>query len=119
MSLIGGFAEPVKIRRFRKTEYANGKAIEPKFKEFTIRASVQPLDPDETLNEDQGQRDKKAVRIYADDELINVDEKTKQKGDQVLFAGEWFEIQKVEHWRGSGFFAGILHYKAIAYKVSP
>ena len=119
MNLIGSFAETFKVRRFGKTEFANGKAIEPRFKEFEIKGSIQPYAPDEDQKEDALVRDKKAIKIYSDEALMNVDEKTKQKGDLVYFLGEWFEVQKTESWRGAGFMKGITHFKSIAMKVSP
>ena len=119
MSLIGSFAETFKVKRFWKTEFANGKAVEPRFKEFEIKGSIQPYTPDEDQKEDQLVRDKKAIKIYTDEQLLNVDEKNKQKGDQVYFMGEWFEVQQTESWRGSGFMKGIIHFKSIAMKVSP
>ena len=119
MSLISSFAETFKVRRFGKTEFANGKAMDPKCKEFEMRGSIQPFQPDQDEKEEQLVRDKKAIKIYTDEALKNVDEKNKQKGDQIYFLGEWYEVQQTEAWRGAGFMRGIVHFKSVAWKVSP
>lgn len=60
--------------------------------------SVQPMKGSEVLILPEGERVKKAYKLYTKDELQVANEATKQKADLVEYLGETYEVVKSERW---------------------
>lgn len=99
--MIGAlFTETYTIKRDVNVEATvKGKRVDDVWTEFTISGSVQPLRPDEVLDEGVGgERNRHGVRVYSDTLLRTADQRTGLKADRIIIDGEEFEVQTVENW---------------------
>lgn len=116
--LIKKYGQKVTVKRDKNAEaFLYGKRIEDEFNIFTITASVQPLRPDEVVDESQGsERNRHAVRLYTSVELKTVDEKNGFKADIIVYRGDEFEITQVDDWTENK--RTLQHYKAIGQLIN-
>jgi hypothetical protein len=82
---------------------------------FTVRAHVQPLKGPELLNFPEGQRTRRAIKLYTTEALRTVDDDAGTPADRVSYDGATFEVQTVEP-RPYG---ALAHFRAVAFKVEP
>lgn len=102
--------QDITVKRYSGAgSYVNGTWSPGTSGNVTVRASVQPLRPNELLHLPEGDRTRAGVKIYSDAELQTADEATGIAADEVTWDGEQWEVQKV-----SSHFLGLAHYKAIA-----
>ena len=116
-ALIEKFGQEIKVFRDSNEEATlKGARVADTWKQFKIKASVQPMEPDETVEEDPGgECNKHGIRLYTSTELRVVIE-GKFKADRVEYDGELFEVVKVEKWVRNKRF--LTHYKAMAFRVN-
>lgn len=107
------FRKTISVLRKTEGEYVNYK-WEPGIEILIeIKASVQPLTPNEMQMMPEGRYTTQQFKLYTSFKLRTVDE---QNPDVVLVDGERFEVISVAPWQSlSGF---INHYKAIIAKVN-
>lgn len=112
MSIISGpFVRIVTVTRARKTgEYVNGFWAGGKTTTFSLKASVQPLNPKEMQLLGGGDRLVGAVKFYSEEQLSVGDEKGLLQGDIVTVGSEKYEIRQVEEWTSH---LKLKHYKAV------
>lgn len=80
---------------------------------LSIRMSIQPLRVDEIDALPEGQRSKRAVKIYAEAELLTADQDTGQEADTIAWLGKSWEIVGCAPYQ-----MGVIpHYKALAVEV--
>ena len=117
-ALIKRHGREITVHRDTNTETrTKGKRDPDIYNTFTMFASVQPFEPDETVEEDPGaERNKHGVRIYSEKELKSVDTENQFKADIVELDGEYFEVTKVSKWVKN--MRNLQHYKSIAFKVN-
>lgn len=112
MTVISGpFVREVKITRASKAgSYVNGFWSAPKSSTFTMKASVQPLNPKEMQLLGGGDKLTGAVKFYAEEKLSVGDEKGLLPGDIATVGTEKYEIRQVEEWTSH---LKLKHYKAV------
>lgn len=118
-SLINRFGQKHTVRRDTNEESTTkGKRNPDVWREFTITASIQPLRPDEVVDEQLGgERNRHSIRIYTATELHTVRTDGSQlKADRIIYNGEEFEIVQVDLWTLNK--RGLQHYKAIGQLVN-
>ena len=117
-ALIKRFGQPITIQRDTNVESRlKGKRVEDIRKSFVITASVQPFDPDETVEESPGsERNRHGIRLYSVEELKVVDVEGQFKADWVEYDGEVFEVIRVSKWVRNN--RTLQHYKSIAFKLN-
>lgn len=80
--------------------------------EFQIRASVQPVAPDEIVEEGVGaDRGRGTIKVYTQFRLIPLDEEAKKRGDQIGYKGKLYEVRSVLPYEMK---SRLAHYKAVA-----
>ncbi len=95
------------------TGYTGGVAQTESRTSFNIRASVQPLTPEEMQLLPEGRRQTEGYRLYTDTRLIAANSKTGVNADLVEYEGADYEVFAVDRWKN-----GILpHYKVLVAKV--
>jgi hypothetical protein len=100
-------------KQFAPGTYTNGTWVPGAGTESQIVASVQPEgDADKLDRLPEGVRSRGVVKVYTGCELRTADEETQTPADQVLWDGEWWEVQIVDTWA-----LGIEHFKAICTRV--
>lgn len=117
--MIGArFTKTYTIKRDRNVEQTvKGKRVDDVWDEFTITASVQPLRPDEVLDEAPGgERNRHGIRVYSSVQLLTGDQRTGKKADRIVFNGEEFEVQTVEDWTQHSL--SQKHYKSTAMRIN-
>ena len=117
-ALIKRFGQKVTVLRDTNPETrTKGKRDPDVYTAFVITASVQPFDPDETIEEGPGgERNRHGIRLYTTNELKSVDVENKLKADMVQYLGDTFEVTRVSKWLNNK--RHLTHYKAIAFKVN-
>lgn len=118
LGLITAFGQRHKVWRVRgHSVFEYGKKLPDKFFSFVIMASIQPLEADQTVEEEVGaQRDKHGVKIYTTTELKVADEKKGTRGDIVEYMGEKFEVRKVDRYQLNR--VSLMHYRCEAMKLN-
>lgn len=103
------------ITRSAAGSYVDGRFVDGATEEISIVASIQQdrPRPDELLHLPESDRTREAVRIYTNTALRTANETNGTIADYLTWDGEQWEVVKVESW-----VLGIVHYKAIALRVS-
>lgn len=117
--MIGAcFTKTYTVKRDQNVEQTvKGKRVDDVWTEFSIRASVQPLRPDEVLDEGVGgERNRHGVRVYSDTLLRTGDQRTGLKADRIIINGEEFEVQQVDDWTQHNL--SQKHYKSMAMRIN-
>ncbi len=117
MSSLGNLmTEILKVTRFDcgGNGWVNGKYDKGKFRTLKIKASVQPMKPNEILQLPEHRRTSESLKIYTCDRLFTSDESQQRAADVVHHDGKDFEIHSVANWAIG---TCIPHYKAIAVKI--
>jgi len=78
----------------------------------TIRASVQPASDDDLKTLPEGERTRRAKRIYTSSELRLVDQDAGTSADQVQVDGDWYEVRLIQRERSL-----LAHYRVIVLAV--
>ncbi len=81
---------------------------------LTVTASVQPLSPNEILQQPEHRRNREMVKIYTKDRLYTSDEKKGTPADVVTHDGKRYEIHRVDNWSIG---TDIPHYKSIGVMI--
>lgn len=104
----------IPVQRFTKGEYVDGRWSEGGSKSFTIEANVQDrLSWQDRQMLEEGDRGRRAIRLYTATELIFTRQGTGQAGDVVTWLNESYEVMYAVTYR-----MGVLnHTKAIAVLV--
>ncbi len=79
--------------------------------DFTIRASIQPIRPNEVETLPEGRRNSKAFRLYTNADLRDM--QSDANPDQVELFGEWYEVTAKAPWQNNV----ISHYKYFVTKL--
>jgi len=105
----------VTITRRAAGSYVDGRWAGGASSSLSIVASVQPdrPRPDELLHLPEGDRAREGLRLYTATEVRTANETNNTPADMVTWAGEQWEVVKVEKWPAS-----IAHYKALCLRVS-
>jgi len=105
------------VRRDKNGEtFIKGKRQPDLRKTICVFASIQPLKPNEII-EESNERNTQGIRIYSFDELRTVNTKTQFKADIVEYLGDDYEVMKVDPWQDNR--QRLVHYKSMAFKVNP
>lgn len=114
-SVIEDFAEDLVVNRDDVPQTVlNGVILPAKTRQFTIRASVQPLKGAEILMFEEADRIRKTVKIYSYDTLVIIDEVKKTKADIVQYNDELYEVISVERWVDTQIDRNFIYFKSIA-----
>ena len=116
-SLVGGFQNYDVLRDQNDEKRIKGKRIADQWSKFTILASIQPIRPDEVIEESPGaERNTHGIRIYTKTELNTVNEKTGRKADIIIYKGDTFECQQVDSWDTHNL--SLKHFKVVAVETN-
>lgn len=103
---------------YSKTTYAAGGYVDGRFvagagttTEFT--AYIEPIEPDELVDLDEGQRSRAAVRIITRELLQTANEKLGIQADRIDLDYEEYEVVRVSRFRSQT----LPHYEAIALRI--
>jgi len=112
------FTKQYEVMRDKNVEQTvKGKRVADVWDTFTIRASVQPLRPDEVLDESPGgERNRHGVRVYSNTRLLTGDQRTGLKADRIIINDEQFEVQTVEDWTQHSLRQK--HYKSTCWRIN-
>lgn len=116
--LIKRFGEPLTVFRDKNAEKTiKGVRVPDKYEQFVIIASVQPLRPDEIVEEARGsERAAFGIKVYSTEELRSVNVGGGLKADIVEYHGQNFEIKGVDKWIGNKRNLG--HYVSTAMRIN-
>ena len=95
--------------------YVDGIWVEGDPTEMEIKASAQPLRPEQVNLLPEGRRTDQAFKIYTDTELLVASSEDAQNSDLIVIESENFEIIAVAPFKSDV----INHYRAIAVKPVP
>ena len=117
-SLIKRFGQKITVKRDKNPEMTiKGKRVDDVYEDFIITASVQPIRPDEIVEDSVGaERNRQAIRLYSFDELRVNNEKLKLKADIVVYQGENYEVRQVDKWVDNKM--KLVHYKSVAFLIN-
>jgi len=108
------FRQAVTIKRVDAAPVATDGIYAPAAtSNFTIKASIQPLKPNEMQLLEEGRRDSEAFRLYTDTQLLTAKTSTKKNADIAVFYGNEYEVLSCATWQNNV----INHYKAIVVKL--
>ena len=117
-TLIDHFGQDITVKRDTNVEQrVKGKRIPDVYETLTMKASVQPMDSDETIEESPGaERNRDGIRLYTVEELKSVNVSGQLKADIVTYLGEDFEVVRVNRYILHN--CNLPHYKSFALKVN-
>lgn len=87
-------AASYKAKRYLEGEYVDGLWVQGDTKWIRIVASIQPFTGEELLSLPEGMRSRRPVQIWSQQRLRTG--KTNVEPDEVLYEGEWYEIQEID-----------------------
>ena len=111
---MSSFRKPITVTRTGQGDYNDeGVWVEGIPAELSVRMSVQPLRLEEMDALPEGRRSSKAVKIYAESQLLPADQGARQNADQVTWQGKQWEIVGCDP-----YLMGVIpHFKALAVEV--
>lgn len=114
-ALIKRFGQTVQIKRDKNPEVTvKGKRAPDVYDTFEVKASVQPLKPDEVIEESVGsERNTQGIKVYISQELKTVDTKARLKPDIIVYQGEEYEVRQVDKWVSNQM--SLQHYRVFAF----
>lgn len=108
---MSSFRQTVTVSRRGSGAFVKGRWTgETEASTFDIKASIQPIRPNEVETLPEGRRNSKAFRLYTSADLRDV---TTQNPDQVSLFGETYEVTAKAPWRNNV----INHYKYFVTKL--
>jgi len=112
------FAQDVTLKRYTAGVHVAGTWVDGTPSTSTIQASIQPAKESEYLRLPEGARTRGAVSVFSEDEVVAGNESTGIVPDEVTYQSEQWEISMVEPWIVNHHTPELLHYKALALRVS-
>ena len=103
------------LRDINKESRIKGKRVDDKYIKICVFMSVQPLRPNETL-EESNERKAHGIKIYSFVELKSVDVDGQFKGDLVEYLGETFEVTKVDKFVDNRM--NLVHFRSHAFRIN-
>jgi hypothetical protein len=89
-----------------------GRLQEYDLEPITIKAVVQPVEPEEIEHIEEGRRTKGAIKIFTVDELKVSSVENQTQPDVVLWNGNEYQVEEVKNWCEAGGY-----YQSIAIKI--
>jgi len=111
--MIDILTETLSIERHNGGSWVEGRYIKSELENLSIKASVQPLRPNEVKILPEHRRTAESVKIYSDTKLKTSDELNGSPADVIVHDGKRFEVHSVANWSIG---TDIPHYKIIAVK---
>lgn len=108
------YTDEIKILRYTKTKLVGGKQKASLLPPFKTVASVQAMEGRERENLPDNYRQKYVVKLYLGIPLLLDDDKKKQRADNVIIAGEEFEVISIKKHSG----LDMDHYEAVIARVN-
>ncbi len=90
----------------------NGRWQDYDYEPFEIRATIQPVKPEELEHIDEGRRTKGAVKIFSIEELKTANVENQTQPDIVVWNGCEYQVEEIKDWFAAGGF-----FQTIAIKV--
>lgn len=113
--MINLLTHTISRSRFAAGKWENGRFVKGTATIDSIKASVQPLRPNEALLLPEGRRTTEAVKIYSDERLFTTDENGATAADIITIDGVRYEVHFTEAWNLDS--SDQEHYKTIALKM--
>jgi len=113
-SLIKKFGQTITVKRDTNPESTvKGRRVDDIYKTFTMIASVQPMEPDDIVEDEVGsERNKMGIKIYSSQELVTINNPKRTKADIVVYQGEEYEVRKVDKYILNR--RSLAHYRSLA-----
>lgn len=109
MSIYTDLRKPVAIKRMSGESYIDGHLIEGSETIINIRASIQPMKPEEMQELPEGRRSDEVFKLFTKTKLYTV---TNQNPDTLTINSEDYEVISVGKYQSNV----ISHYKALIAK---
>lgn len=91
---------------------SDGRFVGDDTTDATIRGSIQPASDDEIATLPEGDRQKRARRIYTSAELVAADQRTGTEGDLLIFDSASWEVRAVARERSL-----LAHYRVLVVEL--
>ena len=112
-SAIADLAVEVVVRRKASGAWdEHGRWEDQDYKEFTIKAVVQPARGQELVRVEEGRRTRGAIKVYSPVKLQTASVETETQPDRIMWSGDTYEVEYVDNWSEVGGY-----YKVVALKV--
>lgn len=110
--MLDVFRQDLTVTRQQPGQYVDGIFQPGTTETLTVRASVQPVSPDDVQLLPEGKRNRQAFTLYSDAEINVADDQTTTAGDRVDIDGDTYQATARQPWQNSI----IPHYRTVVVK---